>query len=157
MESIRRERNLLPDGILRTPFPLTPELQEQWYHDEICNRNSRTRYWGLWDDHHFVGYGGIENIQWESSIGEMSLLVFQDYRKMGFGGQAVKQFLDRAFNHLNLHTVFAEVYESNPNIAFWDKQAKTYKAHVAVLPRRKYCNGTYYSSRIYTYTGGIDA
>lgn len=160
-EVIRQERNKLPPGILRTPYMLTKEMQEEWYYREIADRESRTRYWGLWEPwpvdnggfvpatrHVLVGYGGIENIEWENRSGEMSLLVFSHSRHMGFGQNAVKLFLHEAFNTLNLETVYAEVYDCNPNREFWSKVG-----HVAAtLPRRKCIDGQYYAAKYYVWT-----
>lgn len=147
-ERVRVERNALPDGILRTPYKLTPEMQQEWYEDVICDRRSTTRYWALWDRFEFVGYGGIENIQWENGIGELSVMIFSDYRGQGYGSEAVDRFIDEAFNSLRLATVYAEVYESNPNIRFWQKIAPSF----VFLPNRRYCNGRYYDSMYITWT-----
>jgi RimJ/RimL family protein N-acetyltransferase len=152
MGPIRRERNALPDGILRTPFLLTSEMQEEWYFAEIANRKSTTRYWALQDNNTLVGYGGIENISWENGTGEISLLIFQNHKRQGFGAQAVRLFLDRAFNYLRLGAVVAEVYGSNPNSPFWERVGTEHNAHYTVLPHRKFVHGRYYGAEWYTFT-----
>jgi RimJ/RimL family protein N-acetyltransferase len=122
---------------LRTNKMLTMDEQLAWYEKEIANRDSRTRYWEFWadskegagigfenenGDKSFLGYGGIENIQWENSTGEVSLLIFEAYRGKGYGfGRAcVKTILDQAFNSLNLHSVYGECYKCG-NWQFWEK------------------------------------
>lgn len=151
MGPIRRERNALPDGILRTPFLLTSEMQEEWYFSQIADRQSTTRYWALQDNNSLVGYGGIENISWENGTGEISLLVFREHKRQGFGSQAVRLFLGRAFNYMRLGAVVAEVYDSNPNFPFWEKMAIDYGATLSNLPCRKFVHGRYYSSAWYTF------
>lgn len=157
MEKIRQERNDLPPGILRTPYLLTEEMQLGWYYQEVTNRDSRTRYWAIeaseWleevriEVEEMVGYGGIENIEWENRCGELSIMLFSKYHKKGYGKEAVEMFLHEAFNHLGLETVYAEVYECNPNLGFWEKLA-TPRAY---LPRRKLLNGIYYGSHYYVF------
>lgn len=144
MEQIRIWRNDCLEG-LRTPFALTKEQQEEWYRLEICNRNSRSRFWAIEDKYkQLIGYGGIENIQWENAIGEISLLVSPKLQGKGHGTQAAKAIINKAFKELNLHTVYAECYTSNKAVAFWQKIFE--KGYKTALPNRKYWNGKYYDS-----------
>lgn len=151
MDIIRKERNALPPGILRTPFVLTEEQQLDWYHKEVCDRRSTTRYWALRGDREgaLVGYGGIENIQWESGMGEMSLIILKDVRGRGYGSEAVVLFLKQAFEEMGLDTVYAEVYECNPNLKFWQKQDFDQATY---FPRRKRMGGHLYDSQIFIWT-----
>lgn len=148
MEPIRQWRNQCL-STLRTPFPLTKEQQEQWYRDEICNRASRSRFWGIESVNGvLMGYGGIENIQWENRIGEISLLVNPEEQGHGVGYVHAKAILGIAFAGMNLHTVFAECYQDNPAVVFWDKIfAKGYRT---ILPNRKYADGQYINSIYYS-------
>jgi len=148
MEQIRSWRNACLDT-LRTPFALTKEQQEDWYKAEVCNRSSRSRFWAIEDKYkQLIGYGGIENIQWENAIGEISLLISPKLHGKGHGTLAARLILDKAFKVLNLHTVYAECYTNNPAIAFWHKIfAKGYKT---ALPNRKYYNGKYYDAIYYS-------
>jgi RimJ/RimL family protein N-acetyltransferase len=145
MECIRQWRNQCLDT-LRTPFPLTKEQQEDWYRNEICNRQSRSRFWGIEENGSLIGYGGIENIQWENSIGEISLLINPKYQGQGYGKQAAIEIITQAFNRLNLHTVFGEVYVTNPAMGFWVAITDAYKGYKTLLPNRKYLDGKYWDS-----------
>lgn len=157
MEPIRKWRNSSLHT-LRTPFELTAEQQEEWYRNEICNRNSRSRFYAVCaemithnpiesiETTELVGYGGIENIQWENRIGEISLLINPTYRGHGVGTSAAVSIINRAFNDLNLHTVYAECYENNQAIAFWRKVYNAFGGTEAYLPNRKYHAGKYYGS-----------
>ena len=155
MEPIRQWRNESLD-ILRTPFMLTAEQQADWYKREICDRSSRSRFWGIWEldadsivsELVLVGYGGIENIQWENRIGEISLLINPECRGKGYGWTAAQDILDAAFNQMNLHTVYAECYGSNKAVAFWDRVYKD--GYKTMLPNRKYLWGEYYPSVYYS-------
>jgi RimJ/RimL family protein N-acetyltransferase len=154
MEPIRKWRNESL-GALRTSFPLTKEQQEDWYRNEICNRNSRTRFWAIEEEvpipyQGLCGYGGIENIQWENRIGEISLLVAPEARGHRIGIVYSEEILKQAFDFLNLNTVYAECFMSNPAIKFWDKVFEG--GYNTILPKRKYWNGEYYDSMYYSMT-----
>ena len=170
MEQVRVWRHEVPET-LRTSYMLTEEMQQDYYRNTICNRNSTTRYWGLWvpqgdfpEDQvivehglawGFIGYGGIENISWENGNGEISLLIGPDYRGRGYGKQAVGLFLDQAFNHMRLHTVHGECYECGP-WKFWNKLSRVYSKATADmacwLPCRKYYKGEHHDSYYFTFS-----
>lgn len=148
--------------VWRTPFMLTEEMQAEFYHKRVCNRDSEHRYWaimgekGKGEDTHnihdikmpinFFGMGGITYIQWENRIGEITLIIAPELRKDGLGEKAVDLLLDQAFNHLNLQTIFGEVYLCNEARHFWEKITKNYNGYLVSLPRRKYWQGTYHPS-----------
>lgn len=171
MEAIRQWRNEVPET-LRTPFELTAEQQEDWYRNVICDRRSTTRYWGIWNvvdltgqkrefkepsyylfkqgaeaDWRLIGYGGIENIQWENRLGEISLLIAPEQRGNGLGAAAVEEILRRAFGRLNLYGVWGECYTCSSAVRFWERQVKKWGGSSVVLPgHRKYWQGNYWPS-----------
>ena len=157
MESIRTWRNqCLP--FLRTPFALTKEQQEDWYKNEICNRSSRSRFWAIEIIEHtpieslqlLAGYGGIENIQWENSIGEISILINPEFHGRGYGHGAALDIINKAFKELNLKTVYGEVYHNNAATIFWEKITEAYDGVSVVLPNRKYWNGKWYDATYFS-------
>lgn len=155
MEQVRIWRNEVPET-LRTPYMLTYEQQEKYYQEVICDRGGTTRYWGFWDDikepfESFVGYGGIENIQWENRIGEISVLINPLYRGAGLGREAVKLIFCQAFKILNLNAIWGECYLSSPAVKFWEKLIAEYRAFSVELPHRKYWNGVYWPSLYFTF------
>ena len=132
---------------MRTSYPLTEEMQDDFYDAVVCNRDSRHRYWGLWHDDKFVGCGGITNIQWENRIGEISLIIDPELRRKGIGKLAVDALLRTAFLELSLETVFGECYMSCPErVEFWKKVTKKYEGYETLLPKRKYWDGKFFSS-----------
>ncbi len=152
METVRGWRNSVLET-LRTPYMLTREMQEDYYRKVICDRNSTTRYWGFWEisPDNFIGYGGIEHIEWENSRGEISVLINPDYRRIGYGVKAVQLILDQAFNYMNLFSVHAEVYTC-ANYGFWQKMADKYcDGQGVLLPCTKYYNGAYWDSYYHTF------
>jgi len=166
MEQVRIWRNQVPQT-LRTPYLLTAEQQAEYYRKVICNRESHTRYFALIQNvptqvgthdtapvERFVGYGGIEGIQWETRIGELSLLIGPEYRRRGYGKRAVSCILAHAWDVLGLETVYAECYECGAP-EFWRTIAKQHRAETTTLPRRKYWDGQYWDSLYITFTPQI--
>jgi hypothetical protein len=150
-------------GTLRTPFMLTKEMQEDYYRNVICNRESRTRYWAFRDapaqyndlgmpcKNWLLGYGGIENIEWENRRGEISVLIDPAKHGQKLGTEAVNLILDQAFNYLNLMTVYGECFMSGPH-GFWRKilTRLPYQTDTAILPAKKYYKGDYHGSFYFT-------
>ena len=156
----------------RTPFLLTREQQERFYHDVICNKLNNSRYWGVWEaqdktlpydwnpdenpEHElrnaFIAMVGIENIQWENRIGEIGLLMNPEYVHMA--KEAIDLILCQAFNYLNLENVYGECYICSPYIEIWQEIAVKYNAVCCRLPGRKYWEGKYWNSFYFTIDKG---
>lgn len=156
MEPIRQWRNEQLE-MLRTSFPLTQEMQEQFYHEVISNRNANARFWGIWIQKEYkhlntivdilIGMVGIENIQWENRLGEISLILDTEYINEQMLETSLKLILEQGFNYLNLDNIFTEVYPTNKMYNEWMDFAKDFKADIMILPNRKYWEGKYYNSR----------
>ena len=80
-EKVRQWRNQCLYA-LRTPFQLTQEMQEDFYKNTVCNRNAKARFWGIWIKDKvsstFIGMCGLENIEWENSCAEISIILNPD-------------------------------------------------------------------------------
>ena len=160
MESVRQWRSEVQET-LRTPYLLTEEMQRKYYEEVICDRRGTTRYFGFWipeeppedkwDWERFIGYGGIENIQWENRAGEISILIGPTHRGKGFGREAAKRILCTAFKTLNLHAVWGECYYSSPAVVFWQNLIAEYKGFGVDLPHRKYWAGAFWPSYYFTF------
>ena len=175
LETVRlwRNENL---AMLRTPFLLTLEMQADFYHNVVCNRQANARYWGIWgagkikkydntnglcpnreyvvDGQVLIGMCGLENISWENRNAEISIIIDPDQQRKGYGAQAVALLLDQGFNFLNLENIFGECYNCNPALIFWSKICEQYKAKTAGLPNRKYWNGIYWGSLYFNINKG---
>lgn len=171
VEIIRKWRNNARES-LRTPGFLNYEMQQEFYNNIICNKNSKYKYYGIFviDEEKqkhieevalkslkspginfdyckiLVGMGGITNIEWENRIAEISLIIGPQYTKKGIGKKAVSLLLDEGFNNLGLYNIYGEVYQCNKNIKFWYKEIEKYKAYKTTLPCKKYFNGIHYNS-----------
>ena len=140
---------------LRTPHPLTAEMQEAFYRDVICNRNSPHRYWSIYDVVRrlqkdvdaLVGFGGMTNIEWENRQAEISLIIYPALQGQGYGKKAVELLLDQAFNYMNLELVYGECYFCNDRgVEFWKSIVEHYKGRHTAICKGKYWNGKKYGS-----------
>ena len=163
MNKIILERNKVMET-LRTSFMINIDMQKEYFLNTICNRGSNTFYWAVYDEcgigqrnkttkkieyenKEFIAYGGIEHYERHNNIGELSLLVFEEYRNNGYGKKIVDLFLDNAFNYLAIENVYLECYTCNkPGIIFWQKIIDKYNAYKTILPNRKYYKGEYHNS-----------
>lgn len=160
IEKARQWRNEQPE-ILRTSFPLTAEMQEQFYRDVVCNRQANARFWGIWiptqievyelysekrmvDIEVLIGMAGLENIQWENRLAEISLILNPDHADCM--GEALRQLLHEGFNNLNMENIYTEVYEFSPYLDFWLSYNPDFTPCFIRLPNRKYYRGRYYDS-----------
>ena len=137
--------------VLRTPYFLTEEMQEKFYDDVVCNRNSPHRFYAInflsyvipgEQIPQFIGMGGLINIEWENSTAELSLITSpgRDDKEAMFD-----VLFNEAFNRLNLHSVYVETYLCG-NIATSLSLISKYGAHNVILPERKFIDGKYYDS-----------
>ena len=134
---VRTWRNDRPDA-LRTPYPLSESEQRAWYVDHDG------RFFSLIEDDILAGYGGIQHVQWESRIGELSLLMAPEYEHARAEG--LDLILWQAFDAMRLDTVYAEVYECNRDIAWWRWFAGGPECTIARLPNRKWYQARYWNS-----------
>jgi RimJ/RimL family protein N-acetyltransferase len=162
-EQVRIWRNECLES-LRTPFPLTKEMQEQFYREVVCNRDARARYWGVWETKipnknlpkelaavckpydYLIGMIGLENIEFENRRAEVSIIINPEYKGKGYGTEAVDLLLEQGFNYLNLENIWGECYKSNKAIEFWKMIVVKYKAHSFDMPNTEYWSGEYYGS-----------
>lgn len=148
-EKVRQWRNRCMIA-LRTPFMLTQEMQEDFYKNTVCNRNSKARFWGIWIKDKvsstFIGMCGLENIEWENSCAEISIILNPDLHGKGFGSKAMAILFEKGFSDLGLKTIYGEVYECNPALHFWMNIIEKYNVDTARLPNRKLWKGNYYDS-----------
>ena len=173
-EQVRQWRNSQTE-MLRTSFPLTQEQQIEFYRNIVCNRQANARYWGIWieiktrnnitavsgeckkdcnvcDDCYYdyipvlIGMCGLENIQWENCLAEISLIFNPEYSMDEYGEEALMILLHEGFMNINLKNIYAEIYECNPYYKFWIEQVIKHAVKLSFLPDRKYLNGKYYGS-----------
>jgi RimJ/RimL family protein N-acetyltransferase len=160
VEQVRRWRS--DDGVragLRTPFLLTEEMQADFYRDVVCDRRSPHRYWsfdgpGQVSQNYkaLVAFGGLTDIAWENGHAEISLIVNPDHAGKGVGSEPVRLILHEAFGRMRLLTVFGEVYDCNPALAFWQKMVETVPGGATHMPGRKWWDGRLWGATLFWFT-----
>ena len=149
VEEVRQWRNESL-STLRTPYPLTEEMQGRFYEDVICNRGHNSRWWSFHVSGALVAFGGLTGIEWENGLAEISMIVKPDFQGQGYGGQAVALILEEGFGSMGLRTIYGECYEYNPAIEFWGKITKANGGYVTTIPRRKLWQGQLYDAMHFT-------
>ncbi|MFH1761121.1 MAG: GNAT family N-acetyltransferase [bacterium] len=146
VEQVRQWRNQCLET-LRTPFLLTKDMQQRFYEEDVCNRNSRNRWWGIHVNNGFIGQMGLINIELENRRAEISIMINPEYQYKGYGTKAVELLLEQGFMHMNLENIWGEVYTCNINgMVFWERLVKKYNGNDAFLKNTKYYNGRYWNS-----------
>lgn len=144
-EQIRIWRNNWPEST-RTPFLLTKEMQQDFYQKELCNRQSRIRYWAVYDEEHFIGAIGLVPIEWENRQAEIALIVNPEFINKGYGTKLFDMLMGQAFNYLNLELIYGYCYLCNSAWKFWKMRVESYSGQYKKLRQGKYWNGKYYES-----------
>jgi len=150
VEWVRRWRNE-DISCMRTPYQIAEEMQQNFYQDVICNRDSRHRYWAVWEGDDCIAFGGLTNIQWENRIAEISLIVNPNHTGKGVGRNATHLLLKEGFGNMNLQTIFGECYMCSKSIGFWRRMVGEIKGYMTSLPRHKYWQGEYYDSLYFSF------
>jgi RimJ/RimL family protein N-acetyltransferase len=76
----------------------------------------------------FIGYCGLDKIKPVERTAEISLLIGDEFKKQGYGKEAVDKLLSIAFEHMNLNLVYAEVIDIVGANKFWHKCGFRYEA-----------------------------
>lgn len=133
LEWMRYQRN---DPELRQYFreskDISPVRQLEWYEQDGSNLNHKHIYFKImkshtkrpgekWDGDKIVGVCGLTNINWVAKRAELSVYVASEYHGKGFAKEALALMYDYAFMELNMHNIFAEVYDNNSALEFYKK------------------------------------
>jgi hypothetical protein len=97
----------------------------------------------------FVSMAGLENIQWENRLAEISLITDREYSHLI--SDIFQELKLRAFEELNLIEIHTEIYQCNYYRDMWANIANHHDAISALLPIRKYWKGKYYPSIFYSF------
>ena len=150
-ELVRQWRNLNL-AIWRTPYLLGESMQADWYEKDVCNRDSKNRWWAVRHeiseitDSEFIGMVGLVGTSLENRNAEFTIIINPSLTRKGYGTQALKLLLDKGFFEINLENIYSEAYTCNPNIDFWYKTFKRFEIDYVFLRARKFYNGEYWSS-----------
>jgi len=95
-------------------------------------------------DKSLVGCLGIHYVDWRLRSGEFGIFLAKDVRGKGLGKEALVILFDYGFREMNLHKIWAEVYEFNQAL---DVYTKGLGMHVdGMLRHSQFCDGRYINS-----------
>lgn len=156
LEKFREWRN---DSNLRRFFReyryITKDMQEQWYKTRGNNTDDRHVYFQIMEykdercqekqDPHarmLIGCCGLHYINWRIRSAEFGVFLGES-RGGGKGKEALMLLFDYGFKELNLHKVWAEVYDSNNAVEIY--------RHIGfkddgILRDNQFCEGKYINS-----------
>jgi len=132
---------------LRTTLDNYMDNQIDWLESII--KRTDCFYYYVFNNKKLVGYCALEQIHWQNSTAEISLLINPNESRKGIGKKVVNQLLSIAFNRYNLNLIWGEVYAHNPAIKFWSSVGFEFES---TLRNRKYHNNEYHNSRIFSMT-----
>lgn len=117
--------------------------QEKWAESVVLS--DRDHFYFIVEEGRLVGYCGIIKIKMISRVGEISILVPEDFQRRGYGTEAVRLLLDLGFNHFNLNCLYADCYTTTDRWRFFEGLGFIREG---LLRSRKYYGGKYYDSVI---------
>ena len=101
----------------RQPSLLSEQDQGTWYQSIRAFGPTFILHEGL----KRLGYISLNHIQWTHRTAEFSIFVIPEVQGKGYGGTGLAWLLDHAFNDLNLHLVYGEVFSGNPGMTLYKK------------------------------------
>jgi hypothetical protein len=142
IEWMRQQRN---DPELRKYFrewkDIGKDQQEKWYKERGNNSHSGHVYFEIhenlpgqnmplrgWTDYSIqkpssdlVGCCGLHYIDWRLRSAEFGVFLCTEARGKGLGKEALIMLFDYGFREMNLHKIWAEVYDSNNALDIYTK------------------------------------
>jgi RimJ/RimL family protein N-acetyltransferase len=96
-----------------------------------------------------IGVAGLTYIDWVSKNADIHLAIYaEDWIDEKYAPKALKVMLEYGFKHLNLHRIYAEVYEiDSKKLNFFISNGFTLDG---VLREHHYYNGKYIDSHIFS-------
>lgn len=135
-ENIEQMREWRNDPSLRRFFreykDISKDKQDQWYKErgnntddrhvyfQIMERNLRDKTGTKWLPRHLVGCCGLHYIDWRNRSAEFGVFLGHN-RGHGYGKEALELLFDFGFKELNLHRIWAEVYDFNNALGLYKK------------------------------------
>ena len=97
-----------------------------------------------------VGVCGLTHIDWVNRSAEVSIYIGdENFRRKGVAKEAIRQLKVMAFDQMNLHRLWAEIYSFNsPGLGLFKSCGFGYED---ILLDTVYRNGKYYNSHFYNF------
>jgi RimJ/RimL family protein N-acetyltransferase len=99
-----------------SPFLINPGGQKRWYEELLVDRN-RILFMIDTVEGQTVGMLGLDKIDWRNQEAEFGLFLLDpEQRGLAFAEEAGDMLIDYAFQELNLHRLYAVVFDFNQGV-----------------------------------------
>lgn len=132
--------------LIGTTFPITELEHENWFQNRMLEKDNRMFVIEL-ENETAIGIVGFKNLDWINSNSELFIYIGdENYWGKGYGKEALKLLINFAFNSLNLHMLYLEVFSYNENATKMYEKLGFKKD--GILRQSKYQDGQYYDKII---------
>ncbi|PTU84616.1 N-acetyltransferase [Staphylococcus pasteuri] len=132
--------------LIGTTFPITELEHENWFQNRMLEKDNRMFVIEL-ENETAIGIVGFKNLDWINSNSELFIYIGdENYWGKGYGKEALKLLINFAFNSLNLHMLYLEVFSYNENAT--KMYEKLGFKQDGILRQSKYQDGQYYDKII---------
>ena len=101
--------------LIGTVYPITELEHENWFQNRMLEKDNRMFVIDL-DNEKSIGIVGFKNLDWVNRNSELFIYIGdEEYWGKGYGTQALELIIKFAFNNLNLHMLYLEVFSYNKN------------------------------------------
>lgn len=135
---------------LMHPFPVTKELETDWFNKLSTDKNNKMVFFSIVDkENHIIGYTQLTNINWINRNCYFGIIIGnKEYRGKGVGFEVLELMIKYAFETLNLHKIILEVADFNKTaIKLYEKYGFVLEG---ILNEQVFYDNKYYNFRIYS-------
>jgi len=111
-----RNNPKLTQLVMSHPFPITEELEHDWYEKILNDASNKTIYFAIDEkaNEKFIGMVYLNNIDWVSRHCKFHILIGEeDSHSKGYGKETLLLISEYVFNTLNLKKIMLEVVSNN--------------------------------------------
>jgi len=124
---------------------ISKDRQLNWYNERGNNTNERHVYWEIQNlGGNVIGCCGLHYIDWRLRAAEFSIFLCKETRGQGCGKEALELMFDFGFREMNLHKIWAEVYDNNEALNVYTKGLGMHED--GLLRDSYFCEGKYGNS-----------
>ena len=106
----------LTQMVMSQPFPITDELEKEWFESELKNKSNKSVYFGIEElsTKELIGFIFLNNFNWINRTCQLGILIgaVREQGK-GYGTETMNLIIKYAFNTLNLRKITLEVIDTN--------------------------------------------